>query len=71
MSIHANTVIDFGHGFGFDSHRVMTVPGEIAERAGGIITNNGRTTVRSQLWQTALLLGFVSELFVVFVALGW
>ena len=49
----------------------MTLPGEVVAGAETIVTNNGRTTVRAQLLQTALLLGFVSELFVVFVALGW
>ena len=71
MSIHANTVNDFGHGFGLDTHRVLTLPGEVVAQAEGIVTNNGRTTVGAQLLQTALVLGFVSELFVVFLALGW
>ncbi|MEI6557710.1 MAG: hypothetical protein WCO00_04825 [Rhodospirillaceae bacterium] len=71
MSIHANAAVHYGHGFGFEPHRVTTLPDQVAAEARSIVTNNGRTTVRKQLMQAALLIGFVSELFVLFIAFGW
>jgi len=71
MSVHANTAFDFGSGFGFEAPRVLTLPGEMAGHAEAVITNNGSATLGKQVLQTALLIGFVSELLMVFVALGW
>lgn len=71
MSGHANSAIHFGPAFGFETDGVLALPGRIVERAETIITNNGRASCRGQYLRTAVLIGFVSELFAVFVALGW
>ncbi len=70
MITHANSPITFGHGYDFDTRRILTLPGEIATQAENIVTRNGRTTMGRQLVQLAVVLGFISELAVLFVALG-
>ena len=71
MIIHANSPLHFGHGYEFDSRRILTLPGDVAAQAEAVITRNGRASLRQQLVQAALVLGLISELFVVFVGLGW
>ena len=70
MIIHASSPFSFGHGSDFDTRRILTLPGDAVAHAENIITRNGRTTVGRQLVQAVVVLGFVSELAVLFMVLG-
>ena len=71
MRVQANQAIHYGHGFGFGAHGATFIPEDAIDQAKRVVTNQGRTTVRRQIFEAAVFLAFVSELVVVFVAMGW
>lgn len=71
MATHADMDFHFGPAFAFETRRVLELPARVAERADAVITDNGRVSLRRQLIETGLVIGVVSELVFLFVALGW
>ena len=70
MRIQSIQAMHCGQAFTFVSPVTSSFPGEIIDRAAGVVTNNGKTTVHKQLLEAAVLIAFVAELAGVFLVLG-
>ncbi|MEI8396345.1 MAG: hypothetical protein WCF85_16545 [Rhodospirillaceae bacterium] len=70
MRVQTNQAIHFGQAFDFNDYGRAFNPGELVGKASRVVTRNGRTTVRKQLFETLVVVAFVAELAVMFSVIG-
>ena len=71
MRAHSHNALSFHTpAFNMDFRAPALSPKEMVRQAAGVITNDGKTTVRRQLLELAVLVAFVAEMGVIFYLLG-